>query len=221
MLSHYTSRLPIRAKKKENMGNRSEKKYENVTVIQRADYLWGVVGVSGEVIVPFGKYGWIDGFDQGLARVRGHGQTGNHKGAVACFEPENGTFVCGEEAVADYYERHRRLHSEEYAKWGIINEKGEEVLPVEYDNIWNFLGKNRYSTRVEKDGQAEEIYFHDLNPSLPEKRRTDWTDEVDTLRREETYEEYRGSYAQDVMGWSDQDIDDVFDGDPDAYWNID
>ena len=30
-----------------------------------------------------------------------------------------------------------------------------------------------------------------------------------------------GSYAQDVEGWSDDDIDEVFDGDPDAYWNID
>ena len=38
---------------------------------------------------------------------------------------------------------------------------------------------------------------------------------------ERTYDNYKGSYAQDVEGWSDQDIDDVFDGDPDAYWNID
>lgn len=36
-----------------------------------------------------------------------------------------------------------------------------------------------------------------------------------------TYEHYNGSYAQDVEGWSDQDIDDVFDGNPEAYWNID
>ena len=40
-------------------------------------------------------------------------------------------------------------------------------------------------------------------------------------QEERTYEHYNGSYAQDVEGWSDQDIDDVFDGDPDAYWNID
>ena len=39
--------------------------------------------------------------------------------------------------------------------------------------------------------------------------------------RESTYNEYNGSYAQDVMGYSDQDIDDAFDGDPEAYWNID
>jgi len=43
----------------------------------------------------------------------------------------------------------------------------------------------------------------------------------DHYERESTYENYNGSYAQDVEGWSDQDIDDVFDGDPDAYWNID
>lgn len=40
-------------------------------------------------------------------------------------------------------------------------------------------------------------------------------------RDEETYEEYNGTYVQDVEGWSDQMIDDVLDGEPDAYWNID
>lgn len=35
------------------------------------------------------------------------------------------------------------------------------------------------------------------------------------------YGNYRGSYAQDEMGYSDDDIDTIFDGDPSAYWNID
>ena len=35
------------------------------------------------------------------------------------------------------------------------------------------------------------------------------------------YGEYAGTYAQHVMGYSDDVIDDAFDGDPDAYWNID
>lgn len=38
---------------------------------------------------------------------------------------------------------------------------------------------------------------------------------------EATYERYCGSYAQDEMGYSDDDIDIIFDGDPLAYWNID
>lgn len=36
-----------------------------------------------------------------------------------------------------------------------------------------------------------------------------------------TYNKYNGSYAQDEMGYSDDDIDTIFDDDPDAYWNID
>lgn len=32
---------------------------------------------------------------------------------------------------------------------------------------------------------------------------------------------YAGSYAQDIMGYTDDDIDIIFDGDPEAYWNID
>lgn len=38
---------------------------------------------------------------------------------------------------------------------------------------------------------------------------------------EATYNRYNGSWAQDEMGYSDDDIDTIFDGDPDAYWNID
>ena len=38
---------------------------------------------------------------------------------------------------------------------------------------------------------------------------------------EPTYDRYNGTYAQDEMGYSDDDIDTIFDGDPSAYWNID
>ena len=37
----------------------------------------------------------------------------------------------------------------------------------------------------------------------------------------ESYGEYAGTYAQDVEGLSDDFINDVFGGEPDAYWNID
>lgn len=38
---------------------------------------------------------------------------------------------------------------------------------------------------------------------------------------EETYDRYNGTYAQDVAGYSDDEIDTIFEGDPSAYWNID
>jgi hypothetical protein len=43
----------------------------------------------------------------------------------------------------------------------------------------------------------------------------------DDGREFQTYNEYTGYYAQDWEDYSDQDIDDIFDGDPDNYWNID
>lgn len=47
--------------------------------------------------------------------------------------------------------------------------------------------------------------------------------DIERMRYEEEgeYERYGGTYVQDVMDWSDEDIDDVLDGEPDAYWNID
>ena len=38
---------------------------------------------------------------------------------------------------------------------------------------------------------------------------------------DEYEDEYAGTYAHDVEGFSDEDTDTIFDGDTDAYWNID
>ena len=46
-------------------------------------------------------------------------------------------------------------------------------------------------------------------------------EEPDIYEIEASYERYSGTYAQDVAGLSDEDIDDILDGEPDAYWNID
>lgn len=50
---------------------------------------------------------------------------------------------------------------------------------------------------------------------------TPYINPAEFYEEEQTYDCYNGSYAQDVEGWSDQAIDEVFDGDPEAYWNID
>jgi hypothetical protein len=174
------------------MVNIHENTYGSVTVIEHSDYKWGVVNAEGNEIVPFGKYNWIDAFESGLARVKIGTAPSNMK--------DNGN------------------------KWGIINEKGKEVVPVEYDCIWNFAGKNRFSTKIIKDGIESDVYFHELNPELPQ--RGTYYQENDDARWEEEdygshYGKYAGSYAQDVEGYSDDVIDDAFEGDPDAYWNID
>jgi len=37
----------------------------------------------------------------------------------------------------------------------------------------------------------------------------------------QTYDDYNGSHAQDYAGYSDQEINSIFEGDADNYWNID
>ncbi len=75
------------------------------------------------------------------------------------------------------------------------------------------------STKIIKDGHESELNLHELNPSIarPETRTSFST----TNRYRRIYSEYAGSYAQDIMGYSDDVINDAFEGDPDAYWNMD
>lgn len=92
------------------MENIKEKLYNNIKVIQNKDYKWGVEDDSGKVIVPYGKYDWIDSYWNDLARVSKRN------------------------------------------KWGAINTKGEEVIPVVFDNMWNFCEKDYDSIIVEIGG---------------------------------------------------------------------
>ena len=103
-------------------------------------------------------------------------------------------------------------------KWGIVDTTGRILLPIQYSSIWNFYGKNRRSTRVEIDGHSEIIAFD----SLIRVDNTIDSGECESYEEYGThYGEFEGSYAQDVMGYSDDVINDAFEGDPDAYWNID
>lgn len=113
-------------------------------------------------------------------------------------------------------------------KWGIIDEDGNEVLKAEYDSIWKFEGKQRYDTKVIKDGIERCCNLFALRyPEEEEVEEEYYEDSYEDETGIEEYEEerhfgrYAGSYAQDDMGYSDEEIDSIFDGDPSAYWNID
>jgi hypothetical protein len=85
--------------------------------------------------------------------------------------------------------------------------KGRTVLGVARDNpgyINWCLETVSFFIMDEKTIKDHDDYDHDDFP----------------YHKRKTFEEYRGSYAQDVAGFSDQDIDDIFGGEPDAYWNI-
>lgn len=144
---------------------RSETKYGKLTIIELSKNRFGIQ-CDAEFIVPFGKYGWIEGFEHGLSRVRTHGLTGYTKNVIGVFD-DDWNIITERKIIEEREAENRKKHPELYAKWGIIDETGEEVLPTEYDEIWKFFGKNRLSTIVVKDGIEDEIYFHNINPSVP------------------------------------------------------
>lgn len=204
------------------MSNRLEMTFGSVTVVRREDLQWGVVDNSGKEIVPFGKYAWIDKFEKGLCRVRSGGKTLYTKN-ISGIWTEQGSLILDPQDINNIVKEDQKQNPSQFAKWGIINEQGEEVLPVEYDEVWNFYGKNRLSTKAVKNGVTTEAFFSQLNPSIQSHNKTSvsYFDRPNFDYSERRYDEYAGSYAQDVMGYDDDTIGDAFDGEPDAYWNID
>lgn len=96
-------------------------------------------------------------------------------------------------------------------EWGLLDVYGCEKAPFipAYDKD-DFLRRfaSIYDTNDE-NGSDDEGY-------------DDECCELYTATSEDShYSRYLGSYAQDEMGYSDEDIDTIFDGDPSAYWNID
>ncbi len=107
--------------------------------------------------------------------------------------------------------RSRFLKLRNGSKWGLINRLGEELLPVSYDSIRDICGD---LVNIEDNGTIKQIKIDRsklLFSDIP--RINTW--------ESSTYDKYSGSYAQDEMGYSDDDIDTIFEGDPNAYWNID
>ena len=98
------------------------------------------------------------------------------------------------------------IRTKKGGKYGIINTAGMDLYPCVYDSI----NISRWGYTLVKDGKEEKKRYHSKN-----------TSNYYCTYEKPTYEKYSGSYAQDEMGYSDNDIDTIFDGDPDAYWNID
>lgn len=111
------------------------------------------------------------------------------------------------------------LYSPDYFRWVVETVDGsfcyvtDNVLK-EMDLVFpNFIIDESFLTSVQfqrdsyQEPEEDDYYDEDYEESSYYERQT--------------YGRYSGSYAQDEMGYSDDDIDTIFDGDPSAYWNID
>lgn len=81
---------------------------------------------------------------------------------------------------------------------GFVFDEDEDKIVLEKEYLWN-AEKEFQEYLNEQAASSDDNYDEEYNG----------------------YGRYRGSYAQDEMGYSDDDIDTIFDGDPSAYWNID
>jgi hypothetical protein len=102
-----------------------------------------------------------------------------------------------------------------YISWCIINLDHFMISKDSLDEM-----KSKYSN-FNLSKEAEEELKNKNELILAEAERDSNEEDYSDYEESRTFGNYSGSYAQDVEGYSDQDIDDIFDGDPDAYWNID
>ncbi len=89
----------------------------------------------------------------------------------------------------------------------------------EFNDDYEFDDDYETDEDYEEDSEFYDIYNKYLARNRPDphyRYNDSWTQDENS-----TYERYNGSWAQDEMGYSDDDIDTIFDGEPDAYWNID
>ena len=115
------------------------------------------------------------------------------------------------------------MFSPNYLIWVIENVDGsicafsDEVIKQIELIFPNFIISNELMDKI-KERQNE--YQEAINNKYVRRSRRNQV-QWDRYYEEDTYERYNGSYAQDEMGYSDDDIETIFDGDPSAYWNID
>lgn len=92
------------------------------------------------------------------------------------------------------------------------------------ENLNTISQYDLYTLELVENHGTEKIVFHDFENEIQEAIN-DALEDDDSFHYDkvesDSFRKYRGSYAQDEMGYSDDDIDTIFDGNPDAYWNID
>ena len=120
----------------------------------------------------------------------------------------------------------------DYVDWVMKNVSGR-ICIIEYSAIQemklifpNFMITEEFERyrmmRInEYEGVVNDDYDDDYDGDYDGDYDDDYHDSYNSYSEKPTYGRYAGSYAQDEMGYSDDDIDTIFDGDPSAYWNID
>lgn len=175
-------------------------------VAQNKQLEFGVINIKNEVVVPFGKYEWIDGYSWGFARFKSKTEF-----------IENGENPTTLELKNDQLTPITPL-------WGLLDKQGRESTE-RWQEITKFYGVNRRKTSaISREGASgyikfgvndahQPIYKFHLSRKYSPAGPNPW-------HEMNTWGEYEGTWAQEMEGFSDWDIDNALDGEADAIWNI-
>lgn len=95
----------------------------------------------------------------------------------------------------------------------------KEVIKQISELYPNYIITEKFKNHIGDIDEFDDLYNWGENDDINDEDYEAWNDY--SYNEEPTYDRYNGSWAQDEMGYSDDDIDTIFDGEPDAYWNID
>lgn len=192
---------------------------EHYIIIQNEQYQYAVIDIETmDEIIPLGKYNsiYITGIylqaQQGLFR----GIIDVHENIIIPFK-----YKWISQVEDSYYIRVIQSFKESNKivdKWGIIDLSdffGNRIIEPYYDYIAPIKEMTAIATKFKKK------YCIDLCEMREIEEYAGGSSYHPIFERDSSYNDYKGSYAQDVMGYDDATISDAFEGDPDAYWNID
>ena len=188
--------------------------YENRYIVRNRENMWGIVDGENNVISDFIYTGYVKHMRSPLI----------YKTSAEIFLDDDGyvlVSLSNGNQLTGYYERihfdgwHYKVQNK--GKYGVYDKDGLCVIPCEYDYIGPLIG----NIFVRKNGMEGHILNGTFIQSEQNGEKKSATGTVYTPKNKATYNNYHGCYAQDEMGYSDDDIDTIFDGDPSAYWNID
>ena len=115
------------------------------TVRAYTSYNWGVMDSNGQLIIDTEYMDITISDTRSLFTLhsRGHGYCVVNRTGKTIIPYGKYHYITG------FWRGFCRVAKQEYTpgclpiqKWGIVDEYGNEVIPVEYDDIWNFYGKN-------------------------------------------------------------------------------
>lgn len=126
---------------------------DNIVVVVKEN-LWNVIDCTGNILLDkWSKYKIVPSRDSRMVTI-------NSKAIYNVKSHDSPQYIKNVISVDGFRYGFARIHRKE--GWGIINEKGEEVLPANYSEMYSFYDYPHPTTIVKKNNKKTIIFLKDL-----------------------------------------------------------